>query len=284
MTIRIDPDSNYRGIFTSDGVTLRYKLDEAKEFKPLKHPELLDVSLGTKCFGNCPYCYTSAITNGKNYSNVVDKINRFFGPLGKINRPFQVAIGGGGEPTLHPEFCEVLRTFKALGIMPNYTTNGMHLTDKILDATKAYCGGVAVSTHSHLPWGKAAEKLLAKKIRTNLHIIVGEANSSALVEACYKIFPDVETLVLLPYQAAGRAGEVNQETLHVEWRKCVDFVMANNHDRFAFGALFYPFMLENPELFTEVNIYEPEMFSGYLMLDDNPVIRRSSYDLRERIV
>ena len=75
------------------------------------------------------------------------------------HRPYQVAIGGAGEPTLHPDFCEVLKTSRELDIMPNYTTNGMHLSDKILYATKEYCGGVAVSTHKHLKWGKAVEKL-----------------------------------------------------------------------------------------------------------------------------
>ena len=121
---------------------------------------------------NCHFCYTSAIKNGINYSNLTEKIEKWFGSLDKNQRPFQVAIGGGGEPTLHPEFPLAVEKFRELGIMPNYTTNGMHLTDEVMDATIKHCGGVAVSCHPHLDkvWKNAVKKLTNAGIRTNLHI------------------------------------------------------------------------------------------------------------------
>ena len=284
MRTRKVPECNYQSVFTRMGMTLRYKLDDDLPFKPLKNPDLLDVSLGTKCFGNCvKYCYTAATSKGINYPNVVEKMVRFFEPLNE-HRPYQVAYGGGGEPTLHPEFCEVLKKTKELDIMPNYTTNGMHLSDKVLEYTAEYAGGVAVSTHKHLQWEKAVEKLLAKKIRTNIHVIVGEEGSFDYLRECSTKFPELETIVILPYQAQGFGLKINNEILVDEWTKCAKFVLQNQGFKYAFGALFYDFILKNPFLFKDVEIYEPEYFSGYLMLDDNPFIRISSYNLNPKTI
>lgn len=41
------------------------------------------------------------------------------------NKPFQIAIGSTGEPTMHPDFCEFLETVFNTGVVPNYTTNGL---------------------------------------------------------------------------------------------------------------------------------------------------------------
>ena len=69
-------------------------------------------------------------------------------------KPFQIAIGSQGEPTIHPEFIAFLQTIYELGIVPNYTTNGITLASgnkELLDATEKYCGGVAVSSNTWNP-------------------------------------------------------------------------------------------------------------------------------------
>lgn len=282
MRVRTVPESNYKAVFTPDGVTLRYKIDQSQDFKPLKRPDLLDIALNDKCYGNCPECYTSAVSSGRNFPDILPIWERMMEPLND-HRPFQVAIGGAGEPTLHPDFCEFLKLCRRLDIMPNYTTNGMHLSDKILDYTKEYCGGVAVSTHKHLKWEKAAEKLLSKKVRTNLHIIVGAAGSFDYLEKCFQSFPDVETFVILPYQAQGRGISISESILHEEWSKAAALVQHNKGTKFAFGALMYPFIMNNLDRFQGVNTYEPEMFSGYVLLnEENPPVRKSSYNLQPK--
>jgi hypothetical protein len=46
------------------------------------------------------------------------------------------------------------------------------------------------------------------------------------------------------------------------------------------GALFYDFIGRNPELFSNVKVYEPELFSGYIIFnEENPPVRKSSYNL-----
>lgn len=234
---------------------------------------------------NCNFCYTSAIKNGINYPNIVEKIHNWWGPLSQNQRPFQVAIGGGGEPTLHPEFCEAVKAFKELGIMPNYTTNAMHLTPEVIQATIDYCGGVAISCHPHLDkvWKKGIKTLTDAGIRTNLHIIVGELGST---ERFWDIVNEFEGLidyfVLLPYQAAGRAKEVDTEE---EWVKLFDSLIEKDLKNIAFGALFYPFICKNINKYKtfEISLYEPEVMGGYVMMgDDNMSIKKSSYDSTDK--
>ncbi len=280
-------DQNYKAIFNEEtGQTMRIALDRSKPIGSLKYPELLDISFGTKCLANCPFCYTSAIKNGVNYPNLVEKIDKWFGVLDDNQRPFQVAIGGGGEPTLHPEFPAAVKRFKELGIMPNYTTNGMHLTEEVMEATVKYCGGVAVSCHPHLNkvWKKAVHTLTQAGVRTNLHIIVGEPGTADRFREIYNEFSGiVEYFVILPYQAVGRARPVETEN---EWRDLFDYLLINKPKDIAFGALFYPFLLENRDKYKgfDISLYEPEVMSGYLMMDEDMFVRRSSYDLRPKDV
>jgi len=283
--IREFKEHNYRAIFNEiTGQTIRIALDPKLSIGSLEHPELLDVSFGTKCLANCSFCYTSAIKNGVNYPNLVNKIVNWFGSLTTNQRPFQVAIGGGGEPTLHPEFIDAIKTFSYLDIMPNYTTNAMHLSKEVVEATKEYCGGVAISCHPHLDkvWKKGIQILTDAKIRTNLHIIVGEPGSAQRFFDIYNEFNGlVEYFVLLPYQSAGRAKSIETES---EWEFLFDKLLESKPKNIAFGALFYPFIMKHKDKYKnfDISLYEPEVMSGYLMMDEEMYIRKSSYDLRPK--
>jgi len=170
-------------------------------------------------------------------------------------RPFQVAIGGG-EPTLHPEFREICRTFKSLGIDPNYTTNGTNLTDAILDITEEFVNGVAVSTHAHLPWREGAKALYDRGIYTNLHIIISDEESVRRFEDIYYSLTGViKHFVLLPLIDQGRSGEKFGcwDSLRTVLES-IEF-----HDDVAFGALFHPYL---SDLDWDISIYEyPSSFS-----------------------
>ena len=102
-----------------------------------KTPVLIDLSLNNYCNLTCDFCYMSAkpIKSGEHLS-----MQDFDILLEKMikSRVLQIALGGG-EPTLHPQFIEILRKLRVKGnIIPNYTTNGSNLTSEILKATKQY--------------------------------------------------------------------------------------------------------------------------------------------------
>jgi len=59
---------------------------------------------------------------------------------------------GGGEPTSHPDFLEILRLCKDLGIVPNFTTRNINWfrNEKNVEVFKECCGSVAFSIdHSY---------------------------------------------------------------------------------------------------------------------------------------
>lgn len=233
---------------------------------------------------NCHYCYTSALKTGSNFENIVDKADLVWGSLKPEDRPFQIAIGGAGESTIHPDWIPFVKRVNELGIVPNYTTNGMHLSDEILKATEDYCGGVAVSYHPHIKsvFHKAIEKLSKINTKLNIHVIIGDEQSLIDLKEIYEQYNDVlDYIVILPYQAAGRAKEIDTENT---WKEMFEWVNSVDSKKFAFGALFYNW-LKNHKIAIEMAIYEPEIYSGYRLMDDSySTLRRSSYDLREKIV
>lgn len=273
--MRIRQQGSYKSFFTNSFKTIRLT-----NGIPIT-PELEDVAINNKCLANCSYCYTNALKTGINFSNIIDKANDVWGRLELNDRPFQIAIGGAGEATMHPDFIDFIKAVRSLEIIPNYTTNGMHLNDEMLEATEKYCGGVALSWHPHISkvFEKAANALREIKTKLNFHIIVGSDDSLFDLEKLYETYKDdVDYFVILPYQAAGRAKQIETQN---NWIKCFQWIQSKSNERqkqFAFGALFYEFLNENNIL--DIDVYEPEIYSGYRIMDESYAkIRKSSYDL-----
>lgn len=274
---RVFPEHNYKGIFFN-GKTIRIALDDTKPIEELSYPEFYDVKITSKCEGACPYCYMDSTADSEHVEDAVGRIYSFFEPMSVNQRPFQVAIGGG-EPTMHPHFVDILEVFDSLGIMPNYTTNGMFISakdgiNKILNATAYYCGGVAVSCHPHLQsyWGLAAKILLESNTKVNFHLIISDKRSCDEFRLIYELWSDkIDYFVLLPYGAQGRGGHKD-----VDWDYLVQ-VMPDDVSKIAFGANFYPYLKADPSLY-KVSLYEPESMSKFLDLADMKVYP-SSFNL-----
>lgn len=204
--------------------------------------------------------------------------------MSENEKPFQVALGGG-EPTIAPYFIDVLKKFYNLGIMPNYTTNGMFIKDKvkakqIIEATKQYCGGVALSTHTHLReyWVPALMSLVYSKVKMNLHVIINDKETIDQFIKDYRLFNSlVDYFVLLPLTEMGRA-----TTSAVDWGYLVSVLDKHNVNlnKIAFGANFYPYLKQGNNTFN-VSLYEPEIMSAYLDLK-NMKLYNSSFNLTER--
>ena len=201
---RIEKDANYRSIWCN-GKTLRFAIDPSEEITELKYPEFYDIKVTGNCEGKCSYCYMDSKPEN-HYENIVNKVRIFFEEMTPNQLPFQVALGGG-EPTSHPDFIKLLQVLKEeFDICPNYTTNGMFVTDpellhKIIFNTKQYCGGVAVSCHPHLVnyWKAAAFNFTINNIKLNFHIIISDKESIDYFKDIYNEWKDkVDYFVLLP--------------------------------------------------------------------------------------
>lgn len=294
IKIRSERQANYKAVFVN-GKTIRMPIDPTKTITELHYPEFYDVALSNKCKTgqtlikqpngsrkNCFYCYASASLHGEYYKDVVKKIHDFFGPMTPNQRPTQWAIGGSGEPLEHPDFWKVCEAGKELGITANYTTNGILVTDTVVDNTIELAGGVAVTCHSHMNsfWRKAVDRFAKKNVRLNLHVILSDRQSIEEFQAIYKEYKSrVEYFVLLPYMNVGLAANHPRVIDFNYLEHAVDEIYTDG--QIAFGANFYSFLLGKGKKY-DVSLYPPEIMSKYLVLkEDFPKVYNNSFDLTE---
>lgn len=106
-------------------------------------PELVDVKITDFCPYNCEYCYMDSTQRGRHAP--MQEITGIIAQLKKM-QVFEVALGGG-EPTLHPKFIEILQKLHYEHIIANFTTKNLSwLKDPRQWTTiQQYAGGFAYS-------------------------------------------------------------------------------------------------------------------------------------------
>lgn len=114
-------------------------------------PELVDIKITDACpFVKAPCyatCYQGSHPKGQHAS--LQALERIAQALADM-RVFEVAIGGG-EPTFHPQFNEIITMFKSYGIVANFTTRNREFF-RTMDYAEAFehAGAMAVSvTYAH---------------------------------------------------------------------------------------------------------------------------------------
>jgi organic radical activating enzyme len=272
MKSRIFEDCNYKAVYDK-GITIRSKCSLAGPILELNYPEFWDVKITNCCNASpsCSYCYMDSKWEEPLHP-VLEKFEGLFSRLTKNQRPFQIAFGGG-EPTIHPQFIQILESCYRMGIVPNYTTNGTNFTESILKATANYCGGVAVSAHEQLDWRSGIQKFFDTiYTKLNLHIVINDKDTIDYFMSVYNEYKNknISYFVLLPYVEKGRAKNKN-----IDYEYLKKMLVKCDLKRLAFGAHFYDFLrTENP--FNEiVSLYEPEIFSKFLDLTTMKVYKNS---------
>ncbi len=193
-------------------------------------------------------------------------------------KPDQIAIGSVGEGTVHPDFCKFLETVFETRVVPNYTTNGIILGDpqkntELLEATRAFCGGVAVSFGNKAlrEHAKAAvsELLLHGQCKVMIHEIIGtEEDVDDLLQLDKEFGSSIHYHVLLPLMEHGRS----KDHMTIEtYDYLTETITRTGMTNVAFGANFLPFMKERPG---SVNVWEypSETYSKNILLKDGKVI------------
>lgn len=294
-------DYNYKAIW-NNLTTIRLDLGDVIEL-PADKSEFYDVSLGNKCCtGKCDFCYVAANPNGKYYENICDTWKKWMATYEDkydekgnclTTKPLQIAIGSEGEPTEHPQICEFLETVYNTNVVPNYTTNGVILAswnnpesayyekaNKILEATKKYCGGVAVSFGNKLLREyaeKAIEGLLKKgDCHVMIHYVISDNDSvDEFVEHWKKYGDKIRNHVLLPLMPSGRSKKGIDEGTFEYLEKVIE---DNNIKNVAFGAHFIKYLEKSEKINTW--LYPAESYSKNVILTKDKVqITSSSFDL-----
>lgn len=136
------------GFYLRTGVLDENGVDSGIDSFMRNFPSLLDIGIMGHC-KNSKYC-TIGCYQGKIakpnmslpvFKNIIDQCK---------GKTFEVALGGFGSPNEHEDFEEIIKYAYENGVVPNYTTSGIELTDEQIEATKKYCGAIAVSLYSNL--------------------------------------------------------------------------------------------------------------------------------------
>jgi organic radical activating enzyme len=103
--------------------------------------------LGRKCNYNCNYCWPSVHSNTEKFADydtiirAIDMITTHWAEGKQIRWNF-----GGGEPTMHPQFIDILKYLKSKGQWILITTNGSRSTKFWTEAAQ-YCNSINMSAH-----------------------------------------------------------------------------------------------------------------------------------------
>ena len=288
------PENNYNAVWFNLK-TIRLGEGQATELPP-EYSEFYDIGINTKCNAECPFCYVSAGRGGVNYPNICETwikwMNLYreksYKGITVTNKPYQIATGSTGEPTLHPDFSKFLRTVYDTHVVPNYTTNGIILSkygsnnytaESVMEATKFFVGGVAVS-FSNLLIRNEAEKAVENLIKygdtnVNIHHIISTKESVDNFVRAWKFYgDDVLYHVLLPLMPSGRSTKGVEEGV---FEYLEEQILINSMKNVSFGAHFYKDLKRSK---IKTYLYEPESFSKNVILTPNKVqITPSSFDL-----
>jgi MoaA/NifB/PqqE/SkfB family radical SAM enzyme len=230
MVCRYDQQFDYWTIYDrGTGHKTRVSFDKMGDFKVERAsaPELVDFKITDYCPYNCAFCYQGSTVAGKHVKS--DEMYRWVSLL-KDMRVFEVAIGGG-EPTLHPEFINILRLFRSNGIVPNFTTKNMAwLRDpKKWVPVMEQCGAFAYSVDSEDEVVELATLLELNGIKTmdpngarvvTLQYVMGSTNEykfEKILEAAKK---HNLRITLLGYKTTGRGAHFKPQP-YTSWVKIV---------------------------------------------------------------
>jgi hypothetical protein len=132
-------DNGYWTVFSrKNGTKIKWSFTPGMEQQKSSRPELVDLKITNYCPYGCRYCYQGSTLEGQHAS--MENIKRIAADLQEVG-VYEVALGGG-EPTLHPEFDGILKTFRERGIVVSVTTRNYK---RVEDIEERIDGKVAIS-------------------------------------------------------------------------------------------------------------------------------------------
>ena len=167
------------------------------------YPELLDIGIMGHCKNkkNCTVgCYQGNVympnMSFENFKKIIDQSK---------GKTFEVALGGNGSPNEHEDFVKIVKYARENEIVPNYTTSGIELTDEQIQATKEYCGAVAVSWYRQDFTYNAIERFIKAGCKTNIHYVLGnDSIDEAIERLSNNDFPEgINAVIFLMYKPLG---------------------------------------------------------------------------------
>ena len=204
---RADPQGYLATYNPQTGKRVRWCLEDGTPPTRATWPELVDVKITGFCEKACPWCYQDSGPDGKHAEwGVLTSVAYELGRMGV----FEVALGGG-EPTQHPNFAQLLGVFCGAGVTPNFSTGDLSWVTEpeIAGPVAEHAGAVAYSTANPMDaaeWFSLAEDYGIH--RPCLHVILGVVDAPTLRALLDVADAHYSRVVLLAYKGGeGRAPE-----------------------------------------------------------------------------
>ena len=147
---------------------IAFNNDPSFEFKAA-FPELIDMKITDYCDIGCTFCYQDSTPDGVHCG--VDNVENLAKRLYNAGVCCEFALGGG-EPTRHPKFPEILDIIKKYGHIVNFTTNdivGITSNPLLMESIKNNVSAIGLSISSN----KTIDDLVVKtaiKLSENLGV------------------------------------------------------------------------------------------------------------------
>lgn len=261
------------------------KPEEILAIEPAGLVDVADIQTSTSTFfadGLATHnCYQDSTAKQRHAPNdLVDKVIKSF-----THPPYQIAIGGG-EPTAHPDFPNILMRARELGTVPNYTTAGHIVRPEVVEATNQVCGGVAMTFHAWkgVEWFKEHYTKLRSvlKVQLNVHLIADKdvATNLEALTALQRDVGKLNVVLLAYYPDVGRgtmAGIMPKPVYSGTFPLAITRAIASKMT-LAFSEGLLPYFLSRPELGVETKFASRAegLFSAYV--DPRGRMSYSSFD------
>src|SRR4030043_925468 len=142
---------------------------------PVFSPISINLDLPTACNFSCPFCVDSKFVNaGK--SLTLEEVQKTIDTL-HSHGLLSVILIGGGEPTLHKDFEEIVRTIKSKRIQIGIVTNGSRL-EKI---------EAVVEELNEKDWIRISIDAAGEKVFKNLHLPKTQVTLGRILEKAKKV-------------------------------------------------------------------------------------------------
>lgn len=245
-------------------------------------PELIDISISNHCTNQCSFCYResrpdSSFMSLSDYEFILNSIYDI-----QWGNVFQVALGGG-EPLEHPNFLDFLKLSRRYNIIPNFTTNGLHINRAIVQDIKCLVGTAAISFPDILCIPSSnANIFIAGGIKTNIHFILDRESiiqGIEILEGLHNlILKGFNSIIFLTFKPTGRGSD----NLCLEWNEnLIKFCGLIDNNRcgikVGFDSCFMPMLMHLTN--TDTTFIEPcecAFFSAYI--DEILNVKPCSFD------
>ena len=209
----------------------------------------LEISSGGDCKGRCDFCYKSNGQPGQPTHNMT--LDEFKAIIDKMPPTLTQCALGIMDVHTNPDFFAMMEYARSKGIIPNYTTHGLDVTDEDADKTAKLCGAVAVSFVNKKKTFETIRKFLARGMtQTNVHYMLCLENYHKAFEIIDEIATDptlkgFNAIVFLQYKPKGRNPDDFHSVLDIEKYQKLMAHCEEKGIRYGFDSCSAPLFLES---------------------------------------